>query len=262
VPIHDRLGDGNTTDDRTPIETWEALRQLCNRADFLYIADCKLCTREQRGHIARPGGLFITVLPRTRKEDAWFRRHIQDHDITWREVLHEPNRRCVNAALNIGSVNELALCSAEGYRRVGVFSSLKAENDPNARLKALEKTYASIEALNEKLKGKRTRPKERGRVFEAAQTILEQSGAQRWVDVDIVEHDDVLYRQKGAGRPGPNTGYEKQIRTRFEVLYQPNAEAIAYEAKSDGMFPLQSRSTVAQGGFEKVPLPAQAREAP
>jgi hypothetical protein len=115
---------------------------------------------------------------------------------------------------------------------------LKAESDHNARLTELEKTYAQLEALNEKLKGKRTRRKERGRVVEAAQTILEQIGAQRWVDVDIVEHSDMSYRQKGAGRPGPNTCYEKTIRTRLEVLYQPNAEAIAYDAKSDGMFPL------------------------
>lgn len=238
MPIHYRVCDGNTTDDRTHIETWETLRKLCNRADFLYIADCKLCTREQMGHIAGNGGRFITILPRTRKEDAWFRQHIQDHNITWREVIHEPNPRRVDSADNIWCVTDLALCSAEGYRMVWVFSSLKAESDQNARLKALEKTYAQIEVLNEKLKGQRTRLKERGQVFEAAQTILKQTGAQRWVDVDIVEHSDVSYQQKGAGRPGPNTGYEKKIRTRFEVLYKPNAEAITYDAKSDGMFPL------------------------
>ncbi len=238
VPIHYRVCDGNTTDDRTHVETWEMLCKLCNRVDFLYIADCKLCTRDQMGHIAGKGGRFITVLPRTRKEDAWFRRHIQDHDVTWREAIREPNSRRAGAADNTWSVNDLALCSAEGYHMVWVHSSLKAESDRDTRLKALEKTYDRIEVLNGKLKGKRARLKERGRVLEAAQTILKEIGTGRWVDVDVAEHSDVTYRQKGAGRPGPNTPYEKKVRTRFEVLYKPNAEAITYDAKSDGMFPL------------------------
>ncbi len=88
VPIHYRVCDGNTTDDRTHIETWEALCRLCQRADFLYVADSKLCTREQMGHITGHGGRFITVLPRTPKEDAWFRQHLQDHPVTWRYSMH------------------------------------------------------------------------------------------------------------------------------------------------------------------------------
>ena len=38
--------DGNTSDSRTHIETWSALRALAGRADFLYVADSKLCSRE------------------------------------------------------------------------------------------------------------------------------------------------------------------------------------------------------------------------
>ena len=243
LPIHYRVCDGNTSDDRTHIETWETLRKLCHRADFLYIADSKLCTREQMGHIAGQGGRFITVLPKTRQEEAWFRQYIQDHPITWREVIRAPNPRRRDGTEDRWCVTDEPLCSIEGYRIVWVFSALKAEADERARRQALAKSSAQIETLNDKLSGKRTRLKARAQVFEAAQQILTETRTQRWLDIDIIEHREVSYRQQGAGRPGPNTRYAQQVRTRFHVRYQPNTEAITYDAKSDGMFPLITNCT-------------------
>ena len=52
---------------------------LLGRADFLYVADSKLCSREAMGHIAAGGGRFVTVLPRSRGEDRWFRDWAQTH---------------------------------------------------------------------------------------------------------------------------------------------------------------------------------------
>jgi transposase len=39
VPVQFRCADGNTTDVRTHIETWNTLRALAGRPDFLYVAD-------------------------------------------------------------------------------------------------------------------------------------------------------------------------------------------------------------------------------
>ena len=47
--------------------------QLIGHANFLYVADCKLCTRENMSYIADRQGRFLTVLPRTRAETDWFR---------------------------------------------------------------------------------------------------------------------------------------------------------------------------------------------
>jgi len=73
VPLAHRVADGNTNDDTTHIDTWDGLVALTGRPDFLYVADSKLCTREQMSHIDRRGGRFVTVLPRTRKEDGLLR---------------------------------------------------------------------------------------------------------------------------------------------------------------------------------------------
>jgi transposase len=58
VPIHCKTYDGNQTDDQIHIETWSFLRELIGHADFLYVADCKLCTRDNMSHIADRQGRF------------------------------------------------------------------------------------------------------------------------------------------------------------------------------------------------------------
>jgi hypothetical protein len=73
VPLAHRVVSGNTTDDVTHLATWDELCSLVGRKDFLYVADSKLCTRAAMDHIDTAGGRFVTVRPRTRREDAWFR---------------------------------------------------------------------------------------------------------------------------------------------------------------------------------------------
>ena len=52
VPIAYRVADGNTPDDLTHVPTWDELRALVGRPDFLYVADAKLCSHDAMGHIA------------------------------------------------------------------------------------------------------------------------------------------------------------------------------------------------------------------
>src|SRR5262245_36494952 len=51
VPAAFRCADGNTSDTRTHIETWNTLRAVAGRPDFLYVADSKLCSRENMDYI-------------------------------------------------------------------------------------------------------------------------------------------------------------------------------------------------------------------
>ncbi|MFZ0550829.1 MAG: hypothetical protein WAU49_09410, partial [Steroidobacteraceae bacterium] len=73
VPVQFRIADGNTNDSITHIETWNTLKTVAGRPDFLYVADSKLCSHENLDTIARAGGRFVTVLPRSRQEDRQFR---------------------------------------------------------------------------------------------------------------------------------------------------------------------------------------------
>jgi len=63
---------------RSHMNRWNTLCSVAGRADFLlYVADSKLCSRDNMMHIHEAGGRFVTVMPRSRQEDAEFRKWVQ-----------------------------------------------------------------------------------------------------------------------------------------------------------------------------------------
>ncbi len=74
-------------------DTWDELRTLAGRAGFLYVADSKLCTREQMSHIDCEGGRFVTVLPRTRREDGQLRDWMTTATPEFTEAARRPGKR-------------------------------------------------------------------------------------------------------------------------------------------------------------------------
>ena len=238
VPIHYRALDGNTEDSTTHIESWETLRQLAGRADFLYVADCKLCSKEILAHIDKHGGRFITVLPRNRRADKWFRTYIQTNDPPWEVAVRRPNPNRRNGPEDVWKVVEAAVPSDAGYKIVWVSNSLMAAEDANARGARIENAYINIERLQTKLQGKRCRLRVRRRVEDAVQKILKGAGAQRWVRVEITEHKEPVYRQEKRGRPGVKTRYSRRERIRFSVAARIKDDVVTTDERSDGMFPL------------------------
>ena len=218
VPIAYRLADGNTTDDPTHVPTWDGLVALLGRADFLYVADSKLCSREAMGHIAAAGGRFVTVLPRTRAEDRWFRDWIQTHQPRWTEALRLPGAR-LGEPDQVYSTFPAPLPSAEGYRIVWVHSTAKAARDAAARSARIEAGTAAIDALAVRLAGPKCRLKTRVAVTEAAAAALDAAGAGRWVRVTVGETVEESFRQERRGRPGQNTRYRRRTRTRYTISW-------------------------------------------
>jgi len=238
VPIHYRSMDGNTSDSTTHIDTWETLKKLAGRADFLYIADSKLCSKSAMAHIDKQGGRFVTVLPKTRREDRWFREQIQKQEPRWEEVIRRPNRRRQTGPEDVWKATEAALPSAEGYRIVWVSNSLMALKDASSRGARIEKAFTEIGLLQEKLQGPRCRLRLPEKVDETVRKILKASSAERWVRVEIQQRTEAVYRQAKRGRPGPKTPYVRKERLRFSVHAHSKTEVIAADASSDGMFPL------------------------
>jgi len=238
VPIHYQAMDGNTEDSTTHIASWETLRTLAGRTDFLYVADCKLCSKETLAHIDKRGGRFITVLPRNRRADKWFRTYIQTHDPPWEEAVRRPNPNRRNGPEDVWKVVEAAVPSDAGYRIVWVWNSLMAMEDAEARSARIEKAYINIERLQTKLQGKRCRLRVRQRVEDAVRKTLKVSGAQRWVRVEITERQEAVYRQEKRGRPGAKTRYLRRARVRFSVAARIKDDVVKADERSDGMFPL------------------------
>ena len=237
VPMAYRLADGNTSDDPTHIPTWDGLVKVLGRRDFLYVADSKLCSGDAMRHIDGEGGRFVTVLPRTRSEDKWFRDWIQTNQPQWTETIRLPGER-IGDLPRVWSVFPAPLPSAEGYRIIWVHSSVKAARDTHARRSRIEAGVAAIDALNTRLAGPKTRLKTRAAVEAAAAAALADTGSARWIQATVSEAVEETFRQEKRGRPGADTRYRRTTRTRYSVTWRSRDDAIAYDAASDGCFPL------------------------
>jgi transposase len=238
VPIHFKVADGNTEDSTTHIETWDVLRRLVGNPDFLYVADCKLCTRENLRYIDNAHGWFITLLPRSRREDGIFRDWLQQNVPAWEEIELSRRPRLKDGVVEVVKAIESPIPDVDGYRLIWVFSSLKKERDFLARKGFMERAFKELEVLRQKLLGARCRITSRATVARAADSILANAAAGRWIGYQIAEVDKCTFRQEKRGRSGKDTRWRRTIKLRFELTITSNADNIAYDSKCDGIFPL------------------------
>ena len=236
VPVHYNVYDGNTNDDTTHREIWNALVKIVNSPEFIYVADCKLCSRDNMAHICGNGGHFITVLPRTRKEDARFKEWIQHNPVDWQLIWDRPHlRRKHDPPEHFEAVEDPAM-SSEGHRILWYRSSEKWKRDERWRDDLIQAARQDLHRLGERA-GKR-KLKTREQVQAAADEILDQSATRPWVKVRIESHAEETYKQKGPGRPGKNTRYTRRVKTIYRPVVTLDAEAIKASATADGIFPL------------------------
>lgn len=247
VPVHFKVADGNTEDSTTHVETWTVLRKLVGSSDFLYVADSKLCTRLNLKHIDDQAGLFITVLPRTRKEDKLFKDWLQEHAPPWVEVARKPHPRLKNGPPDIFRACDSPIPDGDGYRLLWFESSLKMERDAQARRHAIQSASLGLEQLQVKLQGPRSRLRMRAAVAAAADEILNKDSARRWIDYEITSTEEPKFRQEKRGRPGKKTRWRRKLTTRFDLAFRLRDDQVQYDARCDGIFPLVTNCELSVG---------------
>ena len=244
VPVHFKVADGNTADSTTHLETWTALRQLVGSSDFLYVADSKLCTRGNLKHIDGQEGRFVTVLPRTWKEDTLFKDWIQSNTPQWDEVARKPHPRLRNGPPDIFCAVPSPNPDADGFRVVWYKSTHKLERDAEARGNALQLAAKGLDEFRAKLEGARPRWRSRASVAQAVESILAKTAADRWLDYEVLAIEKPTYHQEKRGRPGVKTRWRRRLKTRFQLTWRLRQEQIDYDARCDGLFPLITNTTL------------------
>jgi transposase len=239
VPLAHRLLDGNVTDDQTHIATWDGLVALVGRPGFLYVADSKLATREQMAHIHSHGGRFVSVLPRSRAEDSQIREWAQTHAFDWTEACRRPGKRKGDPD-QVWWTAPAPVPTAEGHRIVWVRSSQKLARDAESRRARVERGMLALEAVRVRLASPRSRLKTRVAVHEAARAALAAAAAERWIAYEIAETVQESFRQEKRGRPGSQTRYRKTAKTVFTLTFTVDEAKVAYDAATDGQFPIVS----------------------
>lgn len=240
IPIAFRCTDGNVSDSRTHIETWNTLRTVAGRADFLYVADSKLCSRENMDTIDRAGGRFVTVMPRSRLEDGEFRKWIQTNTPDWECVWDRPNQRHADGPRDCWYAYRAPLPSAEVCAVVWVWSSLLTLRQEARRRRNIAAATGLLEQLRQRLAGAKARLRGAAEIDQQVKHILEKYSVSRYLKVTRAVCEEDMFRQTRRGRPGPQTAYRKITKRRFDIEWNIDEEAIAYDHKSDGMYPLMT----------------------
>ncbi len=241
VPIVFGVENGNVTDDKTHQGNWDLVCQIIGGPDFIYVADSKLATYENMSHIARRGGRFLSVLPRTRAEDKAFRQTLLTGSVEWEDV-HKRNDD--NGVLvDVVRAWKQPATTSDGFRLLWFHSSRKVELDRQARGHRVRRAIGLLSSLRLKFRSPRTRYTEESKVAKAVAKCLAEIGATEWITVEIIPEDREVFHQDGPGRPGPDTKYRKEVKKRFDIKFYENRHAIESAEKQDGVFPLVTKRT-------------------
>lgn len=238
VPVYFTTDDGDKHDDQTHVATWDLLRQLTGRPDFLYIADCKLASSENLAHIDREGGRFITILPKNRSEPRKMKQMLleQPDALTW-TLLYETEDEHGNLNHRFKTLREEQR-TADGYRLLWIHSLVKQTTDAAFRIKAINKTIDDLVKLRVRLRSPRSRMRDRHRVEAEVEKILTKRTMEAFVRVDVLQEEEETLKQETSGRPNERTQYTRQVKLRFDLSWQIDAEQLERAKRADGVFPL------------------------
>jgi transposase len=238
VPVHFKTYDGNTTDDATHRETWLFICTLKGSADFLYVADCKLCSHVNLNFIAGKNGRFLTVMPKTRKETDWMKQYVQEQTVAWQVVRRERKGGGERGREVIYEGFEYPQRCCDGYRLLWYRSSVKREEDAATRTRRLDKFRVWQKAFV--LSAKRNRFDTEEKALDKGRSVVQEHQVSDWVQLQTKKTTQVRKEQIGPGRPGPNTCYEHREETFYELIFTEDQAAIVADEKCDGLFCLIS----------------------
>lgn len=237
IPLHHRCYPGNRTDDTTHIDTWDILREIVQKADFLYVGDSKLCTHEQLRYIAKHGGRAITIMPETWSEVSRFkdeqRYSPKRKRVIWRRT--KPNSELEREYFSVFDVDHLT--DEDAYRIHWIYSSEKRSRDRLVREEMLRKTETALSELNARINTRNLKTVDQ--IQAEIDTIVQRSGISRSLHhITIATHRQKIRRQIGKGRPSQHTKYETTTEVTYSLSWRRNRQQIIRESRLDGVFPM------------------------
>ena len=233
VPLSYKLFDGNTTDDVTHIPNWNALRTLLAKEDFIYVADCKLCSQNNLKHIAQHGGSFITIVPKDRKEVKQFVKYLKKNDVKWQDAFEIESSRKKDR-INIYKTYESEK-TRNGFRIIFVHSSSKQEDDEGRRRGKINKAIAQLEELSPKLNAYHLKTQKE--IKAAVAKIC--NAVKGFIDVKILTERRQIKVKVSPGRPSlTKSVYKNKWAFTHSIQWRLNEQALAEASRTDGIFPL------------------------
>lgn len=236
VPIHHHVYPGNRNDESTHIQTWDALCRIHGNPNFLYVADCKLCTQEQLKHIVDRDGQAITILPHNLVEVRRLHDQLRAAPIPktllWRRP--KPNYPATTESFYLFEGSHFT--EHGHYPLYWFYSSEKSQRDRQSRLERIEVAQARLAELAPRLN--RAHLKRQAEILGAAQAILEHYRVQEFIDLRLQTHMHVTRKRPRGRPPGEKVVYRYEHHVTYSLHWSSNTAGLAAEARTDGVFPL------------------------
>lgn len=236
VPIHYKTYSGNTTDDTTHIETWNALNEITGRADFIYVADCKVCTDKQLSYIVSRNGKVITVIPETWSEVQQFKDELlkkaKKKNVIMRRRLDDNGTKYDTFSCFEGTYKS----QKRAYTIYWIHSSQKKAQDFQRRQILLQKAEKALAELSFKLNKRDLKSKDA--IVQKVDNISDKYKVKPFYKITIQERDIRYKVQSGRGRPGSNTKYKIVVEKKFFLSWNQDKKTLRQEKNVDGIFPL------------------------
>lgn len=239
VPLTFQLYNGNKADVATHMTNWDGLRNFLESEDFVYTADTKLCSVENLHHIEKNDGKFVTIMPKNRNEVKEFRQRIHDGEIIeWQSCYSIEHSRKKGTITTYQSYDEEK--SWEGYRIVWVHSSSKEVQDKKTRDRQIFKAEEALEEISAGLNKYYLKTEEQ--IKQAVEKACK--GVADLVKVEVIEKKTIEKVKIGPGRHGKNSKYENREHVIYHLECYRDEEAIKKAAKTDGIFPLTTNTSL------------------
>lgn len=235
VPVHFKAYPGNTTDETTHIETWDTLRSIKGDSNFLYVADCKVCTDKQLIYIQENGGNVVTMIPEKWKEVKSFKASLREGTFERKEIWRRENCE--------GDTDYFYLYKGEhftlkrNYRIHWIYSSSKGDHDRYVREDRMKKAEKMLQKIEPQLNKRKLKTKEA--IADACKKILKKHAVEKFINIDIGESREESFIHP-KGRPKKNEEPRKIIKSIYTLSWARNKESLEKEKKVDGVFPLLS----------------------
>lgn len=227
---------GNRTDDTVHISNWDRLRRLLQTNDFIYTSDSKLCTNVNLSHIEFYSGQYITIMPRTWKEDQRFRELAREGRLKWRLILKRENNRKPDSVIDKYYTTTTDYKTDCGRRLVWIKSTQKAEIDRHTRTKQIQRTLTDLNRLDTKLnKYNLRRLKD---IKNAVNNILNEHQTMGLVDYSIKKRTVMTKTYLNRGRPTASSTTQMKRRIEYHLSYNINKAELTKQSRTDGVFSL------------------------
>jgi len=238
IPVHYKTYAGNRTDDSTHIETWNTVREIAGRSDFVYVADSKVCTSCQLSHIVSNGGRVITVMPNTWGETKIFKDALLSENIPKKIILKRktPEGEPGNEYFSLFSGNYKTI--DDGYVLYWYLSSQKKRLDKHLRQKRVRKADSALMELSAKLNKRDLITQEA--ITDETEAILNKYSLKEFFKINISKSTQTIRVKIGKGRPGPFAEYRSVTKTTYLLDWEIDTKRLKKQERADGIFPLLS----------------------